>query len=93
VGRAGGAPVALTLGTQAHNPPTPPHPFVKSQFIIIACDGVWDVLEDQEAVDMVRSFLAGAGDLASGVPAARILVDAALAKGSSDNVTAFVVLL
>ncbi len=66
---------------------------MKSQFIIIACDGVWDVLEDQEAVDMVRSFLAGAGDLASGVPAARILVDAALAKGSSDNVTAFVVLL
>ena len=54
---------------------------------------MWDVLEDQEAVDMVRAFLAGAGDLAGGVPAARILVEAALAKGSSDNVTAFVVLL
>ena len=66
---------------------------LQSQFIIIACDGVWDVLEDQEAVDMVRSFLAGAGGLADGVPAARILVDAALAKGSSDNVTAMVVLL
>ena len=65
-----------------------------SMFIIIACDGVWDVLEDQEAVDMVRSFLVSrGGDLEAGVPAAQILVDAALAKGSSDNVTAAVVLL
>jgi len=99
--RASRARPRATRGTARLTPP--PHPpthfppavgnLLQSQFIIIACDGVWDVLEDQEAVDMVRSFLAGAGGLADGVPAARILVDAALAKGSSDNVTAMVVLL
>jgi protein phosphatase PTC1 len=81
-------------------PPLTPPPFfhpsraAQSAFIIIACDGVWDVLEDQEAVDMVRAFLSSkGGDLAAGAAAAQILVDASLAKGSSDNVTACVVLL
>lgn len=71
---------------------------LQSQFIIIACDGVWDVIEDQEAVDMVREHL-GAG--VGGAPppnsrvktAAQVLVDAALARGSSDNITVLVVYL
>jgi serine/threonine protein phosphatase PrpC len=90
-----------------------------SQFVIIACDGVWDVLEDQEAVDLVLRHLGGAGPAGagaagaggaaggggggaapgSGLPtskaktAAQVLVDASLAKGSSDNVTALIVFL
>lgn len=97
---------------------------VQSQFIIIACDGIWDVMEDQDAVDAVRAHLglgaappagtteaAGGGggaaaradpsaplDVASLPPAkvktaAQALVDLALARGSSDNVTALVVYL
>jgi serine/threonine protein phosphatase PrpC len=109
---------------------------VQSQFIIVACDGIWDVMEDQDAVDMVKNHLRGvtaasagivstasssssasgsegeassassAAAMASGEAAvvdeealeriktsAQVLVDAALAKGSSDNVTAMVVFL
>ncbi len=75
-----------------------PSPPAQSQFVIIACDGVWDVLEDQEAVDMVREHTGG-GAGATAPPhskaktAAQVLVDAALAKGSSDNITALVVFL
>jgi len=63
----------------------------------VACDGVWDVLEDQEAVDLVREHL-GAGGGASPAQgraktAAQLVVDASLSKGSSDNVTVLVVFL
>ena len=74
---------------------------VMSHFIIIACDGVWDVLEDQEAVDLVVKHLGGVGagaagggfDTAKAKTAAQVLVDTSLAKGSTDNVTALVVFL
>jgi protein phosphatase PTC1 len=69
-----------------------------SQFLIIACDGVWDVLEDQDAVDLIRAHI---GPLEYGAPvptskaktAAQVLVDASLARGSMDNVTVLVVFL
>ena len=81
-------------------PPNRTHPRrspvarAQSQFIIIACDGIWDVLEDQEAVDMVREHIGGSPPAQAKVrSAAQVLIDAALAKGTSDNVTALVVFL
>lgn len=59
-----------------------------SEFVIIACDGLWDVMEDQEAVDMVRKFGRASCD---NNDAAKILVDEAIRRGSMDNVTAIVV--
>ena len=104
-------------------------PVVRDRFIIIACDGVWDVMTDDEAVEIVASHLRerAVGELVDrklaeistvqgcGQPAERehqgnrrvpakvsqavlrgaaaALTDASILRGSSDNVTALVVLL
>jgi serine/threonine protein phosphatase PrpC len=66
-------------------------------FLLLACDGVWDVLDRQAAVDVVRERL-DAGETAAAAAAA--LLDACLSpdpratRGAGcDNMTALVVLL
>ena len=54
-------------------------------FFVIACDGVWDVLTDQQVCDLV---LEKWGDPAA---AASAIVRTALSSGSGDNLTAQVV--
>ncbi|RKU48106.1 Protein phosphatase 2C 1 [Coniochaeta pulveracea] len=54
------------------------------EFIIIACDGLWDVCSDQEAVDLVR-------DINEPQAAAKVLVDHALARFSTDNLSCMIV--
>ena len=54
--------------------------------LIIACDGVWDVFSDQEALDFVRQAIAnGTEDVAAA------LVQQCIEKGTTDNVTALVI--
>jgi len=74
----------------------------EDKFIIIACDGVWDVLTDQEAVDFVKIKIDEAlkETSESATPfasfenkVARQLIDEALEKGSTDNITVQIVLL
>lgn len=61
------------------------------EFLILGCDGVWDVLNNQEAVDIVKTSLTETGgDLNV---AAKKLIDEAFAKGSRDNISAIVVKL
>lgn len=60
------------------------------RFVIIACDGLWDVFSSQQAVDLVAGFL---DDHNSPEFAAERLVDLAVKLGSSDNVSVIVVLL
>jgi len=56
----------------------------KDEFFILACDGLWDVITDQEAVDLIR----GTGDAQA---ASKILMDYAFENGTRDNVTVMVV--
>ncbi|XP_052201924.1 probable protein phosphatase 2C 11 isoform X1 [Diospyros lotus] len=53
-------------------------------FIIIASDGLWNVLTNKEAVAMVQ-------DITDAETASRKLIEAAFARGSSDNITCVVV--
>ncbi|KAI1810181.1 protein serine/threonine phosphatase 2C [Poronia punctata] len=54
------------------------------EFMIIACDGLWDVCSDQEAVDLVR-------DNPDPVTASKQLVDHALARFSTDNLSCMII--
>ncbi|KAI1422830.1 phosphatase 2C-like domain-containing protein [Xylaria sp. FL1777] len=54
------------------------------EFIIIACDGLWDVCSDQEAVDLIR-------DKPDPIVASKLLVDHALARFSTDNLSCMII--
>ncbi|KAK0623582.1 phosphatase 2C-like domain-containing protein [Immersiella caudata] len=54
------------------------------EFIIIACDGLWDVCSDQDAVDLVRN-------ITDPVTAAKTLVDHALSRFSTDNLSCMII--
>jgi len=65
----------------------------QDEFIIMACDGLWDVMSDRDAVNMVRDGLKNNKKMGSAAAdlLAHFLVKEALARGSSDNVTCAVV--
>jgi len=54
------------------------------EFLILACDGLWDVCSDQEAVDLIRHTQ-------DPQIASKQLVDHALARFSTDNLSCMVV--
>ncbi|KAJ5561139.1 Protein phosphatase 2C [Penicillium sp. DV-2018c] len=56
------------------------------EFIILACDGLWDVCTDQEAVDLIRN-------VEDAQQASKVLVDHALARFSTDNLSCMVIKL
>jgi len=64
----------------------------KDEFIILASDGLWEMVKYQEAVDFVRAERAKirAGD-ADARSVSRRLVDEAVRKESKDNITAMVI--
>ncbi|KAG8389781.1 hypothetical protein BUALT_Bualt01G0014200 [Buddleja alternifolia] len=54
------------------------------EFIIIASDGIWNVLSNTDAVNIVR-------DITDAEAASRKLIEEAYGRGSSDNITCIVV--
>lgn len=59
----------------------------QDEFLILACDGLWEVMTPEDAVQAVLPFLP---DLQLG---SEKLVETALRLGTTDNVTAIVVSL
>jgi serine/threonine protein phosphatase PrpC len=59
----------------------------KASFIIVGCDGLWDVMQDQEAVDFVLKRITEKELVA------KYLVEEALKRGSTDNITVSVAFL
>eukprot|EP01121_Diplochlamys_sp_Union-15-3_P003894 TRINITY_DN1383_c0_g1_i4.p1 TRINITY_DN1383_c0_g1~~TRINITY_DN1383_c0_g1_i4.p1 ORF type:complete len:175 (+),score=17.91 TRINITY_DN1383_c0_g1_i4:429-953(+) len=94
--RVGGVlAVSRAIGDWFLHPSVIADPFVNKldltdndEFLIIACDGVWDVLEDEEAVSFV-SF--GLDKGSSAQECADMLKDISLRKGSTDNISAIVI--
>jgi serine/threonine protein phosphatase PrpC len=54
--------------------------------LVLACDGVWDVIQDQEAIDLIKNETAAER-------MSRILMVKALQGGSTDNISVMVIKL
>lgn len=76
------------------------------EFIIMACDGLWDVLQNHEAINFVRDHLDKnnieyyeipykypSNETASSNNIARKLASYAIARGSTDNVSILIIFL
>ena len=57
--------------------------------MILASDGLWDVVQNEEAIEFVREGLGSGHTL---LKVSQLLVDYALDNGSDDNVTVTIVL-
>ena len=62
----------------------------KDEFLILACDGIWDVVSNEECVALVHTMLAE-GETSPSLIAEEML-DIGLEKNSRDNMTSLVVL-
>jgi len=56
----------------------------KDNFLIMACDGIWDVISDQEAVDLCKAE-------SSAQAMSDKLLNVALKKNSTDNISVMVI--
>lgn len=60
-----------------------------AEYLILCCDGIWDVMSNEEVVEFVRSAVAkGEVDLGC---VSEMLIDTCLEKGSRDNMSAMIV--
>lgn len=57
-------------------------------FLVLACDGVWDELQDQEVVELIASL-----EPSQHPHAAQIVAIEALKRQSRDNISVLVVFL
>lgn len=57
------------------------HP--KDKFLVFACDGVWDVMDNQEVIDLIKNENKKNN-------LAKVIANEALKKGSTDNITVVV---
>lgn len=89
----GALAVARAIGDERMSPYVTSTPTVKSvsltqdcEFLVVACDGLWDVVSDEDAVEAVKKKPTAS-------EAARYLTRMAYNKGSQDNISVMVVFL
>jgi protein phosphatase PTC2/3 len=63
------------------------------QIMVLACDGVWDVMSNCEAITYLQDIILKEDANASSESMADALVQISLAAGSTDNISAVVVKL
>ncbi|KAH3732712.1 protein phosphatase 2C [Pelomyxa schiedti] len=99
IGRINGIiAVSRSFGDFFVQPLLNPEPYISNtkltdddRFLLLACDGVWDVLTDDKAGEIVNLALDAYGD--DPEAAAYVLRDAAYLNGSTDNISVAVCLL
>lgn len=62
------------------------------EFLILASDGLWDKVSNQEAIDVVRPFCVGV-DTPGSISACKKLANLAVARGSVDDTSVMVIQL
>eukprot|EP01128_Nolandella_sp_AFSM9_P008799 TRINITY_DN5473_c0_g1_i1.p1 TRINITY_DN5473_c0_g1~~TRINITY_DN5473_c0_g1_i1.p1 ORF type:complete len:890 (+),score=90.35 TRINITY_DN5473_c0_g1_i1:31-2670(+) len=93
----GNIAVARSIGDKAfqpfvsHAPDITKIPLEKSQYLILACDGVWDVISNEEAIRIMQHYSSNIELPKSQL--APLLRDCAYMLGSSDNISSMVVVL
>jgi len=104
IARIGGLATSRCFGSNSVRPYVSSVPDVLAytlddqwSFIVLATDGVWDVLSDQYVVDLVWDQIsvtdARHGPADALRDSARVVVQAAMERGSTDNLSCVVVLL
>ena len=98
--RVNGFGVSRALGDFAATPFIGSTPYLKEfvldnteKFIILACDGIWDELEDEEAVEIVLNELSNNDTRESLSRICCTLRDYAFSCGSKDNITCVIIKL
>lgn len=89
----GSLAVSRALGDKSFKPYVCARPYTSEfvldehdEFVVLACDGVWDVCSDQSIINLIR-------DIENPAEASQEVVRHALLKGSTDNITCMVVRL
>mmetsp|Transcript_16962 Transcript_16962/g.31211 ORF Transcript_16962/g.31211 Transcript_16962/m.31211 type:complete len:116 (-) Transcript_16962:71-418(-) len=64
----------------------------QDQFLVLACDGIWDVMTNEDVIETVGGYLR---ELGEGDPLliCEELIEECLAKGSRDNMSALTLIL
>ncbi|KAK8801972.1 hypothetical protein WA158_006367 [Blastocystis sp. Blastoise] len=93
-GRVGGLlAITRSFGDHSLKNYVTAHPYItkyeitdQDQFLVIACDGIFDVMTDQEVIDFIQTHQ---GE--SGFDPANSLADEAIKRDTNDNITVLVI--
>jgi serine/threonine protein phosphatase PrpC len=85
--------VARSLGDAQNQPFVTSEPYIahfeltdKDEFVILGCDGIWDVISDEQAVALVKEYGKRSFSMA-----AVALRDCAYSAGSTDNLSVLII--